>query len=280
MIGVEEKFRPHIKVDYPPGNDLIFEEWFYRNYNPDENKYDRFYVPIFWTSYHVNHGYGKDRRAIKDLQRLVNSLNPNNQFFSIIQYDSGPLVNVPNNWKIFAMSGPRIDYPLPLITKPHKFVFNEERDIFCNFVGRLTHGYRRQLIYVLKNKPEYLIKTDVQPIEEYCKILQKSVFTLCPRGFGQSSFRIAEALQYGSIPVYISDEFVIPHHRDFKEYGVKVHVNNMERIPEILASMSPEEIKRKQDIIPKIYNEMFSYSGCKKLILDNLNSSSDMIVRD
>lgn len=270
MIGVDDKFRPHINVDYPPGNDLIFEEWFYQNYRPEENNSGRFYVPIFWTSYHVNHGYGKDRRAIRDLQREVNSFNRGNQFFSIIQYDSGPLVNLPNNWKLFAMSGPRIDYPLPLITKPHRFEFNEPRNIFCNFVGRLTHGYRRQLVHVLKDHHGYLVKTDVQPIEEYCKILQKSVFTLCPRGFGQSSFRIAEALQYGSIPVYISDEFVIPHNLEFNEYGVKIHVNDMPRIPEILASISQDDIKRKQDIIPKIYNEMFSYESVKRLILDNL----------
>jgi hypothetical protein len=270
IIDVPEKFRPHIKVDYPPGNDLIFEEWFYQNYKPEENTSDRFYVPIFWTSYHVNNGYGKDRRAIRDLQREVNTFNRGNQFFSIIQYDSGPLVSLPNNWKLYAMSGPRIDYPLPLICKPHQYEFSEPRDIFCNFIGRITHGYRKQLLYVLKGRPEYLVKTDVQPIADYCKILSKSTFTLCPRGFGQSSFRIAEALQRGSIPVYISDEFVIPHNHDFNDYGVLVHVNDISRVPEILSGISPEEIKRKQEAGVKIYNEKFSYSGCKKLILENL----------
>lgn len=270
MVGVEEIFRPHIKVDYPPGNDLIFEEWFYQNYKPEENHSDRLYVPIFWTAYHVNNGYGKNRHALRDLQRLVNSFNRGNQFFSIIQYDSGPLVNLPNNWKLFAMSGSRIDYPLPLICKPHKYIHSEPRDIFCNFIGRLTHGYRRQMLQVLKGHPEYLINTNVLPIEEYCKILAKSVFTLCPRGFGQSSFRICEALQYGSIPVYVSDEFVIPHNHDFNEYGVKIHVNDMFRIPEILSQISPDEIRTKQETGLKIYNEKFSYNGCKQLILENL----------
>lgn len=280
MIAVAEKFRSRIKVDYPPGNDLIFEEWFYQNYKPEENHSDRFYVPIFWTSYHVNHGYGRDRRAIKELQQFVNSFNHGNQFFSIIQYDSGPLINLPNNWKLFAMSGPRIDYPIPLICKPHQYTFNEPRDIFCNFIGRITHGYRRQMLHALKGRAEYAVNTNVLPIEEYCKILSKSVFTLCPRGFGQSSFRIAEALQYGSIPVYVSDEFVIPHNQDFNEYGVLIHANDISRIPEILSQISSEEIKRKQEIIPKIYNERFSYNGCKQLILDNLNSSPPMNKRD
>lgn len=270
MIDVPEKFRPHIKVDYPPGNDLIFEEWFYQHYKSEENTSDYFYVPIFWTSYHVNNGYGKGRRAIRELQRLVNSFNRGNKFFSIIQYDSGPLVNLPNNWKLFAMSGPRIDYPLPLICKPHQYEFNEPRDIFCNFVGRLTHGYRKQLLYVLKGRPEYLVKTDVQPIADYCRILSQSVFTLCPRGFGQSSFRIAEALQYGSIPVYVSDEFVIPHGHDFNDYGVLIHANDISRVPEILSGISQDEIKRKQENGVKIYNEKFSYEGVKRLILNNL----------
>lgn len=264
MVEVPEKFRPHIKVDYPEGNNPIFEEWFYQNCDYEN------YLPVFWTSYFVNNAYGKNLRAKKDLQQFVNSLDKSKQYFTIVQYDDGPLVKLPINIKVFAMSGPRIDYPLPLICQPHKYQFNEKRDIFCNFIGRLTHHIRRDLMNVLQGKSGYLTSSNIIPTEQFCKILSKSIFTLCPRGYGQTSFRICEALQYGSIPVYISDEFIFPHRDDFTEYGVVIDANNLSEIPEILLRYTPEMIERLQVNGRKIYSKKYSFEGCKELILKNI----------
>lgn len=273
MVNVPEKFRPHIKVAYPEGNDLIFEEWFYQNFQVDGviAGYDlTYYLPIFWTSFHVNNGYGKDRRLIKELQMFVNSLDKSKNYFTIIQYDSGPLVNLPSNIKVFAMSGPRIDYPLPLICNPHPYELKAERTILGSFVGRLTHPIRNKMVKQLSDNSLYYIKTKPVSTVDYLKIMAQSVFTLCPRGFGQSSFRICEALQYGSIPVYISDEFIIPHNSYFNEYGVIIEANKVSQIHEILSGIDEKEVLRKQEAGRRIYNERFSFQGCKNLILDNL----------
>src|SRR5690606_31239347 len=98
----------------------------------------------------------------------------------------------------------------------------------------------------------------------------KSVFTLCPRGFGESSFRIQEALQYGSIPVYISDKFIIPHNIDFNEYGVLISHRNVNQIEQILRGFSEEDIRKKQEAGRRIYQDGFTYKGCKRLILQNI----------
>lgn len=273
MVSVPEKYRQPINVAYPEGNKPIFEEWFYDNFSFDGYLIDReevLYLPIFWTSFHVNNGYGRDRRLIKELQLFVNSLDKSKKYFTIVQYDSGPLVNLPPNVKVFAMSGPRIDYPLPLLCQPHSYPWKAERWIYCNFVGRLTHPIRHKMVKAISGNSLYHIQTKPVPTAEFTKILAQSVFTLCPRGFGQTSFRICEALQYGSIPVYISDEFIIPHNHDFNDYGVLIEASEVSRVHEILSQIPESEVQRKQEAGKKIYNEKFSFGGCKKLILDSL----------
>lgn len=275
MVNVPEKFRPHIKVDYPENNKLIFEEWFYQDFVNDPLPYKKpswgiDYLPIFWTSYWVNNAYGRNLRAKRELQQFVYSLDRTKKYFTIAQYDDGPLVKLPSNIKVFAMSGPRIDYPLPLICQPHPYQFESKRDLFCNFIGRITHPIRKQMVNSLLGKGGYSITTTPIPTKDFCQVLSNSIFTLCPRGYGQSSFRICEALQYGSIPVYISDQFIQPHGIDFREYGILIEAKDVSRINEILSEVSETEIERLQESGLKIYNEKFSYTGVKDLILNNI----------
>ena len=36
--------------------------------------------------------------------------------------------------------------------------------------------------------------------------MRDSLFSLCPRGYGPTSFRLYESIQLGSIPVYIAED--------------------------------------------------------------------------
>jgi len=279
MIQTPTEFRQHIKVDYPPNNDLIFEEWFYDKVNPTHERMlnafkfviekDREYLPIFWTSYYVNHNYGNDRRRLKELQDYLDNLDKSKKYFTIVQYDDGILNDLSNlDIKVFGMGGGKYDYPLPLIGKPHPYSFTTSKDIFCNFMGALTHRIRKEILPVAK-RAGYFCSTSPMPIQEYCFYLSKSVFTLAPRGYGVTSFRLAEAIQYGSIPVYISDSPMIPHNKGF-DYGVLIEPKDVPNIDRILKAITPEEIARKQAMLPDIYNELFTYEGCKNLILKHI----------
>lgn len=46
--------------------------------------------------------------------------------------------------------------------------------------------------------------------EPYDHLLKESVFSLCPRGVGRHSFRLLEAMVFGSIPVILSDGYALP----------------------------------------------------------------------
>ena len=183
MQTVPTNFQPKHPIKYPEDNTNEFERWFFENWKP-EDKRDRTYLPILWTGYFCKHKYGRDHGAKMQLQRFVNSLDKSKSYYSILQYDSGPLIKLPANVKLMAMSGPVIHYPLPLICEPHNFHLNgTERTIFANFVGALTHPCRKGIVEHLSNKPEYFISTQRKSLTEFCHLLSKSVFTLCPRGF-------------------------------------------------------------------------------------------------
>lgn len=275
MIEVPNEFQPHIKVDYPPNNRLIFEEWFYNQW-PKESGDDyqvielgREYLPIFWTSYFVNNNYGQDRKALQKLQDFINSLDKSKKYFTIVQYDDGILNDVSGiDLKVFGMGGGHYDYPLPLTAQPHPYSFTTQRDIFCNFMGAINHDVRRKLIPVAK-KAGYFVNTAYMPIQEFCFHLSKSVFTLCPRGYGVTSFRLMEAVQYGSIPVYISDRPMIPHNKGF-DYGVLIEPNDIPNIDRILRAIPQEEIEFKQMLLPSAYNNLFTYEACKQYVLENI----------
>jgi hypothetical protein len=265
MIEVPEQFRPHIKVEYPPGNRKIFEEYF----NETQVVHiEREQLPINWTSYYVNHQYGKDRRKIQELQEFINSLDKSKKYFTVLQYDDSILNNISGlDIKVFGSGGGRIDSPIALLTAPHPYNFPKDKPVFCSFSGSITHSIREQIVRLYKNK--FTIKKGL-PIKPYCELMARSTFSMCPRGYGKTSFRICEALQYGAIPVYISDDFIIPYGRDFNEYGVLIHSDQIRDVEKILRSFTREQIAQKQEAGRKIYEELYTFEGARKWILENI----------
>lgn len=278
MPGIEKvpnHFRmPHI-FQYPEDNRQYFEHWYLLNYNEAADKRDRIYLPILWTSYLCRANYGRDERKVKALQTFIDSLDRNKRFYSIVQYDDGPMVDFKDlDIKVFGMSGGRIDYPIPLLCWPHKYEFpNIKKDIFCSFVGSDTHQIRRELVKEFKGKKNCIVEIKKLPLKDYCEIMARSVFALCPRGYGKSSFRIMEAIQYGAIPIYISTagEAVLPYYADFSRYGTLVSEVDIPKLPDHVfgATKSSFYVLEKQMEIEKI-KKLFTYEGCKQKILENI----------
>ncbi len=220
---IPAEYRPREPHIYPDGNDPSFEEWFHRNYDLHTDTVNRYYLPIWWTAYFKNNNYGLDNAAIAKLQSVIDSLDKTRKYYTIVQWDDGVKVDFKDlDIKIFSMAGEPLHYELPLICHPHPYSYpNEKRDIFCSFIGRKTHPLREQVLLattkIRNDHKDYYISIHPHPISEYCRILSKSVFSLCPRGYSANSFRIAESMQYGAIPVWISDKFLIPHEIDFEE---------------------------------------------------------------
>lgn len=271
MIEVPTRFRPHIRWEYPPNNKLIFEEWFFDRYNKADNKSDRVYLPVFPTSYQVNSRYGNDKSAMQRFERYFQQLDRRKKYFVICQYDDSILCKTFDlDVKIFGSGGGRIDFPIPLMCQPQPFTFEPDKSVFASFRGAMNHQVRHEMFAALKGIEKYDVSDDKLPIREYCELMAKSTFALCPRGYGQSSFRICEALQYGAIPVYISDHFIIPFNKDFNEYGVTIHSDQVHNLDKILSAIPLCDIYKKREAGKKAYAEMFSYEGCYKQIMENI----------
>lgn len=260
---------------YPPDNECIFEQWYCQQFK-EEDARERIYLPIYWTGYYVRNQYGKDTAAIKHLQGYLNNLDKSKKYYTICQYDDGILNDLSGlDIRVYSMSGEPMDVALPLICPPHKVSFEVERDIFMCFVGRLTHPLRNKLIEQYGKDPECYVTSRAHSIEEYCKVMARSVFALCPRGYGPTSFRVAEALQFGTIPIYISDKMILPYNAGFPggicHYEQEEYPNDVKGY---LKSVQPL-IKNIVRDIPEIYTELFTYEGCKRVILLDLEDENN-----
>jgi hypothetical protein len=267
MAGTIQRVPPELQPKqthkYPPDNDYEFERWLKDNIKPQEliGK-ERTYLPILWTAYWCNNGYGQKDKAKRTLQRFIDSLPRSKKYWSVVQYDDGPMVDFKDlDIKIFGMSGGRIDYPIPLLCQPHKYEFpGIKKDIFCSFVGGDTHPIRLELVKEFEGKPDCYVTLKKHSMEDYCRILARSKYSLAPRGYGLSSFRCQEAINYGAVPVYISDTFIFPYNDEFP--GICCHVKDL---PDCLPHDPSDLLKQVEE-----QKHLYTYVGCKQKILENI----------
>ncbi len=264
------EFRVKQNFPYPEDNKHEFERWFYDNTRPDEIT-GRTYLPVFWTAYWTNNGYGLKEKSRNALQRFVDSLLRDKKYFTICQYDDGPMVDFKDlDIVVFGMSGGRIDYPIPLLCQPHGYKFDCKRDIFASFVGGDTHSIRKQLVEQFAGKKDCMVMIKKLPLKEYCNILARSVFALAPRGYGKNSFRCQEAIAYGCIPVYIStpDEFIFPYNDIFCGIATTMKSSMYDLIKSDASdSVVMQMINERMESAKHLY----TYEGCRQKILQEVN---------
>ena len=272
---------PHIfqtptKVQYPPHNKMIFEEYF-KNYFTEKNiQTDYTYLPIMWTNFYIERKYGTV--VMDDLQKYLNGLDRNKKYFTVIQYDDGILQNIDDlNIFIFGAGGggkktisvKNLGYSIPLICLPTPEIKkNRERNMLCSFVGTIKNHLIRRKIKTLFDM-DFLVMEHTG-YKTFVDVMERSVFSLCPRGYGATSFRICEALQHGSIPVYVYDSPWIPWKDEFnfKDIGILISEREIPNILNIIRSKTKDDIRRYVENGEKIYKEYFTFSGCSQKIID------------
>lgn len=105
----------------------------------------------------------------------------------------------------------------------------------------------------------------------YFDIPANSTFTLCPRGIGNWTFRLYEAIISGSIPVILSDSFIPPFPGlDWNSFSIRIPESQLCNVDKILLSKKSDEIKRYQENLQKVQNR-FNAKGLQRLWLDWLS---------
>ena len=264
---------------YPPyGGGRHLEEVMFERLMKAKNdiKTTMVYLPIFWTSYYLKNGHDEKAEPLLD---FLENLDKSKTYFTIVQYASGIFVrNFLPNLYVFSAGGggqnkksavlhtkvrnaPRSifigelgDCILPLIAN-NEFPFSDKKDkrVYCSFVGNFDTHECRYVIkdFIQNNQKEcgnYNVSVPYGKPEEYIDMTNSSVFTLAPRGYGYTSFRLYEAILGGSIPVYIwEDHLVLPYQDkiDWGQFCIIIHTSMTPSLPTILKNCNVERMQAK-----------------------------------
>ena len=259
------------KDTYPPFKNGFYMEEFFLNYMINNNiKTKRKYIPALWTNFQIEGWFNHKKNEMQHLLDEWIKQNPSdNGYFTVAQYDDGPLLKLPvNTLKYGACSG---DIPLPLIYQDVKNTLEsmqkksfKEKSILCSFVGNITSNHvlpnvRQVMFSHLNQNPNFKMINSGGWTPKVNETLQQvfidttinSKFALAPRGYGRSSFRFFECFQLGTIPIYIwNDLNWLPFQDviDYKKLCIVIHISEIIKLNEMLVAI--DETK---------YNEMFAY---------------------
>ena len=136
-------------------------------------------------------------------------------------------------------------------------------------MGRFdTHKCRFEMKEILKNNTNFIFYNSVN-YEEYKTILNKSVFTLAPRGFGYTSFRIYEAIFAESIPIYIWENKKLLPFEDilkWEEFSIVINANEIQNLPNLLERCNINKMQTKLKEIKHYFSFEGTYEYIKKII--------------
>lgn len=304
VINNTENFRPKSEYPvYPPYHvGPYIEEYFFNYYTSNNIETDRIYIPIFWTNINNNFYYsGSEKIYFSD---FLKSLDPNKKYFTVCQHEDfrdddnlepsiKSLVNLPKECIIFSGSGKISDktrnikslkniIPIPhVVSKIENPILDKNRDIFCSFVGSMnTHSIRKKIYEEYKNDKNFYfggkelwdVKVDKKEETEFKDITERSIFSLCPRGNGPTSYRLYEAMQLGSIPVYIYDHKWIPWMDDinWSDICIFIHINDITLLKTYLLNVSHNKIIEMRNNIRNIYDDYFTLDSVCKIIIKKL----------
>ena len=126
-----------------------------------------------------------------------------------------------------------------------------DKKILGYFGGTIWNSPSRQFLKTLSE--EWLIEENNYwdlPYEEKNKVTQSSYtkmrhsyYTLCPKGNGFSSMRIAEALACGSVPILI-DDYSNPFNENYGNIPVRL---SLESLPDFETIIKSREVPSKSD---------------------------------
>jgi hypothetical protein len=191
-----------------------------------------------------------------------------------------PLVSSSHNPQIASVV-PSSTITVPLVSSSHNphssctsTSTTTSRDLLASFIGSISvHPLRQKMYDSFSSYDDVVIKQGdyrkTADAEEFERLMRRSKFALCPRGFGSTSFRFTEAMEFGCIPVYISDTFSLPFVDKVKaeDYCILVREQELTTLYERLKNMGDEQIQELQNNIRTLYASYFSMEGCCKTIL-------------
>jgi hypothetical protein len=276
-LPVPKEFKPYTqKFRYPKHNkdygvEQDFDNYILENDNlltvfPDEADYH--YLSVYWTRYFINNNYGKLEND--ELQNMCNKiiLDPT-KTFTICQYDDGPLVEL-GKTLVFLSSRKTIEgLDIPLLSSDLIYCwFKPQKKNQASFIGRLdTHPIRQEMFHELKGIKDYFIQDSTFGTQRYIRSILNSNVSLCPRGYGGSSFRFFESMQLGTVPMLIGDIDTRPFKDIIDWDSCSFYTKNPQEINSIIDSRTQNDLLKMGKASFEIYNSQLRFSKWCNLLL-------------
>lgn len=149
-----------------------------------------------------------------------------------------------------------------------------DKDLLYNFVGSSNSEVRKSLFglqhpdntYVIqKQTSNHCSPASTYDKEQFIKVLKRSYYTLCPPGIGTSSYRLFEAMRFGSVPVIIADDLVLPDGPDWQMCSIRIAEQDIAYLSDILRARTDAEQMKEMAI--KSYDLYFSQKALLKNIV-------------
>ncbi len=98
---------------------------------------------------------------------------------------------------------------------------------------------------------------------DFDELLINSTFALVVPGITPNSYRLAEALSYGVIPVIASDFLMLPFRRllDWPAFSLRVSESELLALPKLLRSLPPDVVRSMQGRASEAYERCFRTPG-------------------
>jgi len=202
------------------------------------------FIPLFipWNRWHIA-AFRLARRYPPGLiETLRANLRSDALYVTVVQDDQGligptraggGLDNV-----LVLSAGGYGHVPLPLLNQPETLLTNPtppaQRRLFVSYVGSRTnapHSMRAWTIRVTRACCAFLGRECAYfHGAGWRDVMAQSRFSLCPRGFGRSSYHVAETPQLGLVPIHVySDRPWLPYERTFESCGFATSVFGLHR---------------------------------------------------
>jgi tetratricopeptide (TPR) repeat protein len=193
------------------------------------------YLPIFWTDVFVQYP-----EALVAVQEYINALDKTYSYYTVLQNSNGLGVTIPDGLDLRVFTAGTYAVPgaktvcIPLLKKEVVKSPQASETGSVIFAGSLN-GYSdykkiRSSMAAIAIDNGWKLYNGPQWVRE----MSMYRFSLCPRGFGPTSFRLAESIQMGLVPIIIWDEELFLPYPDlnWSLFSIIVHASKMDTLPE------------------------------------------------
>lgn len=303
-------YRLHQHIEYLDDMYNFFKK--FETENPDEADY--FFVPLFLLGWQfVNHDpiglieqgcpfvargrhlllstgdFGQRKRSKYEIQN-----NPNRAYRDLYPWldERFSLIALESTSDLLPQDIAFLPYPTKAIAPR-----GVERDILISFMGAMRHEWldqthirggrlaelarRTNSSTVMIGSPEEVAARLGRSIS-YHDLIARSVFTLSPAGYGRWTFRFVEALALGSIPIIVSDGYVMPFSDriNWSDYCLFVDEKDLFSLDEVVGAIPIAVVYRLQANIKRdrhLFQRDFSLDAISNILSARIQSPSQSL---